>query len=225
MKHIQHARDKGHEPSSQVLSRHQAQRGFTLAEVLVTIVVYGLIMAAIAQVLVMIIQNSGQKLSALTSIDQVRFTGAKFSNEIRDAQSGVDGAFAIGQASTTQLIFYSAYGASTGVPRRIRYYLASSTLYRGVVVPAGSPLIYTLASEVVTPVIMNVVNSTTSVFNYYDGSYAGTSSPMSQPVLLTQVTFIKMNVQVLTQDVKNSTTTYAFSVGSAVRSLKTNLGN
>ena len=200
-------------------------RGFTLIEMLVTIFVYGIVLAGATALLVTMFQQSTTRRNAITSIDQVRIVGAQFANEVRDAEPGNDGSFAIGLASTTQVIIYSAYGsANTSVVRRIRYYLSNGTLYKGIVSPSGSPPSYNLGSETVAPAINGVV-STSTIFSYFNGSYAGTSSPLTQPVNLTQVTFIQMNLSLTQPETRTSSTTYNFSAGSAIRSLKTNLGN
>lgn len=206
----------------------RGMRGYTLSEVLVTVGIITLVMTALSDVVVALYQQSGYRFAALSSIDQVRIVGKQLTNELRNAQSGSDGAYTVSQASTTQLIFYSPFGTrNSATVQRIRYYYSatSSTLYKGIIVPTGNPPAYNPTAEVIKPVVTNVLNGTTTTFTYYDGSYAGTSSPLTQPVNLTRVTYVKMNLKVLQQDARKATTTYSFSAGSAIRSLKTNLGN
>ncbi len=208
------------------MKKTRAARGFTLPEVLVTIAIDGLIMTAVSALLITLLQQSDIRYMAFNSADQVRKTGKTFVNEIRNAQAGNDGSYAIGQASTTQVIFFTSYHTpSATIIDRIRYFVASSTLYEGVTVPTGSPLVYNLGSEVVTPVITNLVATTTPIFSYYSGSYAGTSSPLSFPVNVTQVTFVGMSLSVWQQNSQTASTTFKFQTGGAIRSLKTNLGN
>ncbi len=197
-----------------------------MIETMVTIFVYGLVMIAAAQLLLMTIGQPGQRFASLGSIDQVRKLGAMFNNEIRNAQSGQDGSYAISQASSTQIVLFTSYDSGTStVVDRVRYYLSGGTLYKGVVVPSGNPPAYNLASEIVVPVVTKIVSSAVPVFAYYDGTYAGTSSPLAQPVNVTQVEFAQVNLTVYQQDARGATTTYTFATGAAVRSLKTNLGN
>ena len=207
------------------MTRPRFDRGFTLAEVLVTIAIYAFIMAAVTGIVVMLLQQAPLRRSAISTSDQVRLFGMKFANELRNAQQGQDGSFQIAQASSTQIIFFSSFGApSAASVDRIRYFLSQGFLYKGVVVPSGSPPSYNVASEPITRVIGNIL-STTSVFTYYDGSYAGTSSALSQPVNVTLVAFVRINLLLAQKDIRAATTTYRFGIGAALRSLKTNLGN
>lgn len=203
-----------------------SHKGFTLPEVIVTIAIYGLIMVGVSTVLVTLLQQQDIRRVALDSVDQTRTTGKSFTNEIRNAQTGNDGSYTLAQASTTQIIFFTSYGSpSANTIDRVRYFVSSSTLYKGVIIPTGSPLAYNTVSETITPIVSNLIATTTPVFAYYDSSYAGTSSPLAQPVNLTKVRFVQMSVTVLEQNTRTSTTTYTFTAGATIRSLKTNLGN
>lgn len=207
-------------------ARYRSARGITLLEMLVTLGIYTLILGAVSALFITLLKDPSQRLAALTSIDQARSVGAKFVNEIRNARSGNDGSYAVAVASTTQVTFYSSYGGTSSTTvKRIRYFISNGVLYKGVVTPTGSPLSYNGVTEIVSPVLSNILNGTTSVFTYYDGTYAGTSSPMTQPVNVTRVNYVQMNVTVKKQDTKNSSSTYTYTAGASVRSLKTNLGN
>ena len=201
-------------------------RGFTLIEMLVTIAISSLLMIGAAALVITMFSQGTIRRTALNSVDQVRFTGDDFANEVRDAQPGADGSHAVAEASTSEVVVYSPYGiGSTTTVKRFRYFVSNGTLYRGVTTPTGSPLAYDLANEVVTPVVNNLVSTSTPVFTYYDGSYAGTSTPLTQPVNLTDVRFIQMNLDVEQQNTRTSTTTFTYTAGASIRSLKTNLGN
>jgi len=203
-------------------------RGFTIIETLTTIFIFTLIMLAASDLMRSLLTSPKQLFGSLDSIDQVRSASLYFSNEMRDAQAGGDGSYALNLASSSQIIFFSSYGSGgTTTVRRIRYFVASSSLYKGVVTPSGSPPTYNLATESVHPVVTNLKNASSSVpvFLYYDGTYAGTSSPLTQPVNLNQVKYVKMQLVVLTQTTRTSTSTYTVISGATIRSLKNNLGN
>lgn len=200
--------------------------GMTLIEMLVTIFIYGLLIVAIINIIILMFSQANIRNAALTSTDQVRWTGIQLTNEIRDAQSGNDGSYAIGEASSTEIIFYSSFHSpSTTTVQRIRYFLSNQTLYKGTITPTGNPLSYVLSNEKVKPVIIGVMNTSTPVFQYYDGTYAGTSSPLTQPVNITSIAFVEFKVQALQKEKQTATTTYLFDAGAAVRTLKNNLGN
>jgi prepilin-type N-terminal cleavage/methylation domain-containing protein len=202
------------------------KRGLTLVELLVALAISSVLLVAVFAAVRVVIQNVVQQPQALGKIDEARTATAAFTNELRDATYGVDGSYPIGLASTTQIVFFSAYNEGGSAVDRIRYFLSSSTLYKGVVRPSGTS--YTLSSERVNAVIRNVVvSSTTPIFTYYDGTYNGstTTLPLVQPVSLTQVTFAQLSIAVLTEDRRNSTSTFIITTGGAIRNLKTNLSN
>jgi prepilin-type N-terminal cleavage/methylation domain-containing protein len=203
------------------------KRGFTLIETLVTIAIFGLVMIATANLLKLIFMDSTTNPAALNELDQAQSAATMFVNQVRDAAYGNDGSYPLSQASTTQIVFFSPYGtsASTAVDR-IRYFVSSSTLYEGITAPSGSPSTYNTANEQVKSVVSNVSGiGTSTVFYYYTGTYGGTSTPLSQPVNLNQVTYIQMTFAVQLKEIRGSTATSSISTGAAIRNLKTNLGN
>lgn len=205
----------------------QASKGFTLIEMLVTVAVYGLLMVVAANLLVIVFKNANTNPNALNSIDQAQAAAANFVNLVRDAAYGNDGSYPLGEASTTEVIFFSPYGTgSSATVDRIRYYISGSTLYEGITAPSGSPSSYNLANEKVSSVVAGVSGiGTSTIFYYFTGTYGGTSTPLSQPVNVNQVTYITMNFSVNLDEVRGSSATSSISTGAAIRNLKTNLGN
>lgn len=203
------------------------RRGFTLVEMLVTIAVFSVAMLVTANLLITIFTNSTTNPDALNAVDQAESASSNFVNQVRDAAYGNDGSYPLAEASTTEIIFFSPFGSgSSTTVDRIRYFVASSTLYEGVTAPSGSPATYDLADEQITPVVNHVSGvGTSTVFYYYNGSYAGTSSPLSQPVNVNQVTYVGLTLGVQLQEVIGATTTSVISTGAAIRNLKTNLGD
>ncbi len=196
--------------------------GFTLIEMLVTIAVYGLVIIAAADLLRLLLVNTGQQALSINALDAARKTESDFTDALRDASYGVDGSYPVIQASSSQIIFFSPFGYGSSVVR-IRYFVSGTTLYRGITQPSGSA--YNLATEAVTPVLQNLSATTTQVFQYYSGTYAGTSSPLAQPVNLNSVTYVQMSLLVPLDEVRNSTSTFLVTTGASIRNLKTNLGN
>src|ERR1700742_4397347 len=123
------------------------KRGFTLIEMLVTIAIFGVVIIGITYLLRIIFTNSTTNPNALNAIDQAQSAASNFVSQIRDATYGNDGSFPLGEASTSEIIFYSPYGStgSTTVDR-IRNFVSTSTLYEGVTVPSGSPSSYNVAN-------------------------------------------------------------------------------
>ena len=200
------------------------QKGFTLIEVMVTLAIIAVLILGAATMLNDIFTNSSQELLSMSNIDGARSALSTFSNEIRNATIGSDGSFALNQAGDSQIIFYSNFRTG-GVVARIRYYVSGNVLYKGVVLPACSPLAYNLSSESVRPVAEGITNGGTPVFYYYDGNYSGITVALSQPVNINHVRFVRVNLMVSNQITAKDTSTFPITTGAAIRSLKDNLGN
>ena len=166
--------------------------------------------------------NSKNELAEMGNIDQARAVSSKFVNEIRSATYG---SYPLVMANNDEIIFYSPIGASAENVNRIRYYVTDSILYKGVITPVNG--IYNPATEVITPVLNNLLNGTDPVFYYYDGSYdnAENTTPMVQPVNVNQVKFVKINLKIQSQMTKQSTSIFSLSVGGAIRVLKNNFND
>ena len=79
--------------------------------------------------------------------------------------------------------------------------------------------------ESVKVVATGISNSGSPLFYYYDGNYNGNTSALAQPVNINQVRFVKMSLMVLNNIKQNDTSKFSISAGSAIRSVKDNLGN
>lgn len=199
--------------------------GFTLAETIVTIFIFGILMMGTTLMLRDILSNSKQKLLAIDNIDKARRIGINFIDEIRNSNYGANGAYPLGQAGDSQIIFFSNTLTSNGAPSRIRYYFAGNTLYKGVTKVSASGTSYDTSTEVITALLTSLSLGSNPLFYYYDGSYDGSGTALSQPVNINNVKFVKINLTVLKQDSKNSASVFTINAGSAIRNLKTNLGN
>lgn len=199
--------------------------GFTLIEVLITISIFVVLIFGITAILSGIFTNSSGQLLSMSNIDQARAVTTTFTNEIRNAITGSDGSYALNQAGDNQIIFYSNFKTPNLVVERIRYYVSGSTLYKGTVIPTGSPATYNLASESVKSIATGVANQGENVFYYYDGNYTGSSAALSQPVNINQVRYVKINLRLQNQITPSDNSTFSISAGATVRSVKDNLGN
>lgn len=207
------------------MRKHLKQKGFTLVEVIVTIAVFTVFIFGVSTILSDIFTKSNQQLSSLSNIDQARSVLSTFTNEIRNAVTGSDGSYPLNQAGENQIIFYSNFGAPNSAIERMRYYISGGALYKGIVLPAGSPLSYNLSSETTRVVVSGVSNGSFPAFYYYDGNYNGTGNALVQPVNINQVRFVKISLMVSNQITPTDTSTFPISAGAAIRSVKDNLGN
>ncbi|OGZ85474.1 MAG: hypothetical protein A2599_00705 [Candidatus Staskawiczbacteria bacterium RIFOXYD1_FULL_39_28] len=198
-------------------------KGFTIIEIIVAISILAGLLLLAAPLLISLFQNPKQELAAMDSIDRARIAASNFTNEIRNATTGSDGSYPLKIASESEIIFYSNFGSVAPLVNRIRYFFSEGTLYKGIIVPSGNPLAYDPSSEGVGTVISGLEIAPT--FSYYDGDYNGSTASLAQPVSVTQIKFVKINLPVPKKTTAQSTDTFLVSAGGSVRALKDNLGN
>lgn len=77
----------------------------------------------------------------------------------------------------------------------MRYYKEGEELKKGVIIPSGNPLSYSVSNEKIITVAHNVKNSGTEpIFSYFDRNYDGQTAPLVQPVESTLVRLVKLTV-------------------------------
>ena len=165
--------------------------GFSLIEIIVVV--------AIASSIVLIVSNLSGNVSLLNGLvsqelqskSDITQTLQIVTREIRSAAPSASGAYPIDSAATSSFVFYSDSN-NDGKVDRVRYFLASSTVFRGVIIPTGTPATYPTATETMTDMIdsVSVPSSTTLLFKYYDSSYTGIQSAMTSTVDVTPIRMV-----------------------------------
>lgn len=198
------------------------RKGFSLAEVLIVV--------AIAASFVVVVSNFsgninllntlvGQQLQSASDITQ---TLQIMTTEIRSAGPSGNGAYPIDSASTSSFTFYSDINKD-GSMDHVRYFLSSSTIYRGIIAPTGTPVTYPTSSEVITDLIDGVSTPTTStpLFSYYDANYTGTQAALTAPIIVSNIRLVQISFQADIQQNK-APGPESFSTLVDIRNLKTN---
>ena len=199
--------------------------GFTLIEAIIYIFGFGLIAYGLIALVSQIFLSTTSQTNLLSDIDQARKVSFQIVSEFRNAGTGSNGAYALDTAGDQQLVFYANIDSDPSV-EKIRYFLQSGSLKKGVTKYSGGT--YNPAAEKVSNVQRNVANGPTNpLFYYYDGSYVGSStqSSLSQPVSVTQVKMVKIELNIFNVAGVKNTNTYRINTSSAIRNLKTNLGD
>ena len=116
--------------------------------------------------------------------------------EIRRIAPAQNGAYPLSNVSTSTMTFYVDL-ESDGVAERVRYYLDDTTLYKGVIVPSGNPLVYDEDDEEISSYVELVINpsaSSTPIFEYFGNTYTGasTSDPMTYPISIEDVRHVSV---------------------------------
>lgn len=199
--------------------------GFTIIEVVVSVGLFSLIAIGIVVLVSQIITRTNSQSGYLADSDSARKLGFKMMQELRNGVPSNTGGYALEKAGEQEIIFYSNIDGGTEV-ERIRYFISNEQLKKGVLKPTGNPLTYNTANETVEVVENSVGNGSSPLFYYYNGNYAGTSDTyLTQPVNVSQVTYVKLNLQLFHKGTSAGTATYTVTVGASIRNIKTNLGN
>ena len=139
---------------------------------------------------------------------------------VRKAEPSSSGAYSIVTATTNTLTVYANTDNDTA-RERVRYFVSSTALYKGVVDPSGTPAAYATSSERITKIASAVYNMRSGVdlFSYFDASYAGVGGGLPQPVSTTAVRAVRV---VITLDEDPASTPQALTVQSfiSIRNLK-----
>ncbi len=171
------------------------KKGFSLAEIIVVTAITGAIFLAVfnfGQNIFFFNSEAQKNLNAQSGARRVLKTLVK---ELRSASPSSLGAYPVVLASSTSLIFFSNIDDDV-YKEQIRYFLQGNELKRGLTKPSGSPLSYNPANEQIVSLISDVNNGVTPIFEYFDANYAGTSTPLIQPVQATLVRLVRITVKI-----------------------------
>jgi prepilin-type N-terminal cleavage/methylation domain-containing protein len=197
-------------------------RGFSLVEIIVVLGIFSIMAVAISSLQFRILTNNKIAQDSLSSAQDARIILAMMVRDLRSASPSNDGSFAIVQAATNTVAFYSDTDGD-GLKEKIRYFVATTTLMKGSIKPTGSPLSYSSVSEKFSSLAYNVKNATsTALFEYYDTNYTGTSSPLVQPVTTTSIRLVKINLMI-DADPNRSPIIRTYTSQVSLRNLKDNL--
>jgi prepilin-type N-terminal cleavage/methylation domain-containing protein len=200
------------------------KRGMTLTEILVSVAIIALISVAIGSFQRNVFVYSNNASASITTAQDARAIVRTMVAELRSAAPSANGAYAITQAGTSTITFFSDVDGN-GIPDQVRYFANGTKLYRGLVVPTGSPLVYSTSTEKLSLLAPNLRNiASTSIFTYYDGTYDGTSSTtaLSSPIQVTSVRLVKISL-ILDVDQNNLPVSRTYTTQVTLRNLKDNL--
>lgn len=193
----------------------------TMSEVLVTIAIFVLIMAAVAVFEENVFSYRKIASDSLETIQDSQVILKNISKEIRMTSMGSDGSYPIANAATSSFTFYADVN-NDGNSEKIKYSIIGNILYRNIINPSGSPVSYT-GSGSTTTIVKNIRNSTsTPIFEYFDQNYDGTTNSLSQPVNVTVIRLVKVNLTI-DIDPTRSPTPRTYSMQINLRNLKNNL--
>lgn len=197
--------------------------GFSLIEILIVIVLASSIVLVVSNLSGNISLLNGLVGQQLQSKSDVSQTLQLVTEEIQSAAPSANGAYPIDSASTSSFAFYDDINHD-GTIEHVRYFVSSSSLYKGVIEPTGTPATYPTSTETLTDIIDNVtIPTSTPLFSYYDANYTGTQSPMTTPIILANVRLVQMSFEVSsTQAGQSAELPQIFSTLADIRNLRSN---
>ncbi len=202
-------------------------RAFTLVEVITTVAIFSVIMIAVSAFEYNVLDYNRSGSTSLTNLEEIQSLLKTMTRELRSMEPGDDGAYPIIAAATSSVTFFANVDGDTS-KEKVRYYIGTTTttrttVFRGVIDPSGVPATYNPSSERIKTLVTGVRNATnTPMFTYYDGMYAGTSSPMTYPLTLTSIRMVGVTMTVDTDPLR-SPVTKTFTSQASLRNLKDNL--
>ncbi len=195
--------------------------GFTLVETLIAVAVFIMIIYTVASLQTNILTYDKYASDVISSAQDARTILRNIVQELRSSKTGSNGSYPIAQAATSTVIFFSDIDVD-GLQDQIRYFISGTDLKKGVIKPTGSPLGYD-GSETITTLAYNIKNGTsTALFEYFDSSYNGTSSPLSQPVSVNAIRLVRVNL-LIDADPRRSPIPRLYTSDATLRNLKDNL--
>jgi type II secretory pathway pseudopilin PulG len=194
-------------------------RGFTLVEILFSVSIFIVVFLTLTLFSRNIWVYSTFISGGLENIDNSRNALKTMITEIRTAEQAETGAYMINQASGSTFSFYSDIN-NDGIKEKIRYFLDSGSIKKGVTEPKGSPLSYGAVDEKISTIATYITN--TSVFDYYDENYDGNSDALPFPIDITKVRLVKITLT-MDKDINRSPSPMTLTSQVSIRNLKENL--
>ena len=195
--------------------------GFTLIELLVSLGIFILLVVPIVTIFLTASNTKNIVFEQLNVQNQSRKVVQDFVNEIRGANYSSIGAYPLEQASSSQIVFYTNLYHNSYL-ERVRYFLVTTTLYKGVIVPTGTPILsYPTSTEVITDVLDSIASSSSTLFTYYDQNFTGVESSLAQPVNTSLVRIVKI-FMTIDKNPLASPNSFTIQAKTEFRNLKSN---
>lgn len=194
--------------------------GFTVLELLIAMGIFSLLTLGVSWILISSLRTNRIVFDQLSAQGDGRKALQHIVNDIRRAEASSTGGFPLETVTTSTIIFYANIDED-GYRERVRFWLSDRTLKKGIVKPAGSPLVYNTANESIVDIGHDIVNTSTPVFSYYDENFIGTGVPLTQPVTSTDVHVVRVQLQI-EKDPNKTPVPLLVESTAHIRSLKTN---
>lgn len=195
--------------------------GFTLAETIVVIAINTILLLVIFATITSLYQTNSYTFVQAREVDAARVGILKWTQDAREMTFAADGSFPLAVLGTSTMAFFSDTDAEADI-EYIEYHLNSTTLYRHVHKPTGTPPVYDFVTptkvEVVSEYIQNNFQDI-PVFTYYDSLGNELLSPST---MITDARYIEMTV-IVNIDPVRSPGEFELRTSAAPRNIKDTL--
>jgi len=195
--------------------------GFTYIEAVVAVAITAVVAIVVGQFQTNVLNYNRMFSQFLSAADDLRGIMRPIAGEIRAARGSENGSYSIEEASENTFTFYTDYDKD-GQTERMRYFLDGTDFKRGIIEPSGVPAVYDQGSEVVKTIATGLDTSVGYIFLYYDENYDGTTNPLTQPVKISDVRLVQIEMTIDTDPLKLPEP-ITLSTQVSIRNLKTNL--
>lgn len=198
-----------------------SRKGFSFLEVIIVVAIATSILLAVTGLNSNIGLLNNLVNQGLQSKSDVSQALQIMTSEVRSAEPSENGAYPVIAAGTSSFMFYSDINKD-GTAEQVRYFLASSTIYKGVVESTGTPAVYPTSSEAISTLFGNItIPASSTLFTYYNSLYTGSEAPLTQPVDVSQVRLIRMGFYTTAQSNKTIGRSYN-GITVDIRNLRSN---
>jgi prepilin-type N-terminal cleavage/methylation domain-containing protein len=174
-----------------------SQRGLTLVEMLIAIVIFSLILIGTLLLLKYIYKNYGYVMEQGLSLNGVQKGIKVLTDDVRGARSADSGAYPIVSADKFDFVFYANIDNDI-ITERVHYYLQNQEIKKGITKPSGTPPSYPSGDQTTTTLVTHVVNTAAQpLFYFFDTNYPADqiNNPIVVPVSdVGKVRLVKMDM-------------------------------
>jgi prepilin-type N-terminal cleavage/methylation domain-containing protein len=172
------------------MKRTQAQKGFSFMEVVVVIAIFTVILGALVSSITFFYKSNRHAIEQTFAIGSARRGIELMVRDLREATYSDEGSYPVISITDNSVTFYSDVDTDSNI-EKVRYFLDSGDLKKGVIHASGDPLAYT-GTEAISIISDNVQNEieNTPIFLYYDTNGDAVTNTAST----TDVAFVKVNL-------------------------------
>lgn len=198
------------------------RQGFTLIEVLLVNAIVAIVLISITVIWQMIVNNYNFSMSQFQLTEDVNLAVRQLETELRQAEEAMQGAYPLSVMDDYQIAFYADIDNNSTI-EKIRYWVDSGKLQRGVIEPTGNPPTYQASTEKVRMIATNVI-TTSPLFTYYNDAWPQDviNNPLSVPLRPLHTRLVKITIPIQLQSDQLQASHSAEAIVQ-IRNLKSNL--